>query len=81
MDEIRKKVKGSGEEEEEEMDTSTHVDRHLLDFDFEKMCSVSLSRLHVYCCLKCGKYFQGRGPSTQAYLHSLEEQHSLFMNL
>jgi len=35
------------------------VDRHKLDFDFEKLCSVSLSNLNVYGCLSCGKYFQG----------------------
>ena len=26
--------------------------------DFEKLCSVSLSRNNVYACLICGKYFQ-----------------------
>lgn len=35
------------------------VDRSVLDFDFEKLCSVSLSHLNVYACLICGKYFQG----------------------
>ncbi|MPC26846.1 U4/U6.U5 tri-snRNP-associated protein 2 [Portunus trituberculatus] len=30
----------------------------MLDFDFEKLCSVSLSRINVYACLVCGKYFQ-----------------------
>ena len=33
--------------------------RSLLDFDFEKLCTVSLSHLNVYACLVCGKYFQG----------------------
>ncbi|CAB4054909.1 USP39 [Lepeophtheirus salmonis] len=27
------------------------IDRHVLDFDFEKLCSVSLSRINVYACL------------------------------
>ena len=31
----------------------------MLDFDFEKLCSVSLSNNNVYACLVCGKYFQG----------------------
>ena len=35
--------------------------RMLLDFDFEKCCSVTLSPDHVYGCLVCGKYYQGRG--------------------
>ncbi|OZJ05574.1 hypothetical protein BZG36_01684 [Bifiguratus adelaidae] len=57
------------------------VDRHMLDFDFEKVCSVSLSNLNVYACLFCGKYFQGRGKSSHAYFHSLHEDHHVFINL
>ena len=34
------------------------INRSVLDFDFEKLCSVSLSRINVYACLVCGKYFQ-----------------------
>ena len=34
------------------------IDRSVLDFDFEKLCSISLSRINVYACLVCGKYFQ-----------------------
>ena len=33
------------------------IKRHMLDFDFEKLCSVTLSNLNVYSCLVCGKYF------------------------
>lgn len=36
------------------------INRNVLDFDFEKLCSVSLSKINVYACLVCGKYFQGR---------------------
>ena len=57
------------------------VNRSLLDFDFEKCCSVSLVPHNVYACLVCGKYFQGRGPSTHAYVHALEATHHVFMNL
>ncbi len=48
-----------------QQETSEHcpylaeINRKLLDFDFEKLCSVSLSNLNVYGCLCCGKYFQG----------------------
>lgn len=35
------------------------IDRKRLDFDFEKLCSVSLSNVNVYACLVCGKYYQG----------------------
>ena len=36
------------------------INRGVLDFDFEKLCSISLSKINVYACLVCGKYFQGR---------------------
>ncbi|XP_037068844.1 U4/U6.U5 tri-snRNP-associated protein 2-like [Pollicipes pollicipes] len=57
------------------------INRNVLDFDFEKLCSVSLSRINVYACLVCGKYFQGRGQSTHAYTHSVSEGHHVFLNL
>lgn len=57
------------------------IKRHLLDFDFEKVCSISLSNLNIYTCLICGKYYQGRGINTHAYIHSLEQDHHLFINL
>uniref|UniRef100_A0A915HUP0 ubiquitinyl hydrolase 1 n=1 Tax=Romanomermis culicivorax TaxID=13658 RepID=A0A915HUP0_ROMCU len=57
------------------------INRHVLDFDFEKLCSVSLSHLNVYACLVCGKYFQGRGNNTHAYTHSVDTDHRVFMNL
>ncbi|XP_071105540.1 ubiquitin carboxyl-terminal hydrolase 39-like [Haliotis cracherodii] len=57
------------------------INRSLLDFDFEKLCSVSLSHINVYACLVCGKYFQGRGPNTHAYIHSVFEGHHVFLNL
>ncbi|KAJ9575533.1 hypothetical protein L9F63_007603, partial [Diploptera punctata] len=57
------------------------INRQVLDFDFEKLCSVSLSRINVYACLVCGKYFQGRGNNTHAYTHSVAESHHVFLNL
>eukprot|EP01104_Vermistella_antarctica_P009036 TRINITY_DN2309_c0_g3_i1.p1 TRINITY_DN2309_c0_g3~~TRINITY_DN2309_c0_g3_i1.p1 ORF type:complete len:533 (+),score=155.79 TRINITY_DN2309_c0_g3_i1:28-1626(+) len=57
------------------------INRTLLDFDFEKVCSVTLSNLNVYACLVCGKYFQGRGMTTQAHAHSLNALHHVFINL
>ncbi|KAL7640740.1 UNVERIFIED_CONTAM: hypothetical protein RMT77_009015 [Armadillidium vulgare] len=57
------------------------INRHMLDFDFEKLCSVSLSRINVYACLVCGKYFQGRGQNTHAYTHSVSDGHHVFLNL
>lgn len=57
------------------------INRHVLDFDFEKICSITLSRQRPYGCLTCGKFLQGKGPTTQAYLHSLSQGHHLFINL
>lgn len=57
------------------------IRRNLLDFDFEKLCSVTLSNMNVYACLICGKYYQGRGKNSHAYFHSLEKRHHLFINL
>ncbi|RHZ72983.1 hypothetical protein CDV55_108819 [Aspergillus turcosus] len=57
------------------------INREILDFDFEKLCSVSLSNINVYACLVCGKYFQGRGPKSYAYFHALEVGHHVFINI
>ncbi|KAI9664964.1 MAG: hypothetical protein M1821_006412 [Bathelium mastoideum] len=57
------------------------IDRSLLDFDFEKLCSVTLSNINVYACLVCGKYYQGRGPKSQAYFHALEIGHHVYINM
>ncbi|KAL1891539.1 Ubiquitin carboxyl-terminal hydrolase 10 [Sporothrix stenoceras] len=57
------------------------IDRHVLDFDFEKLCSVSLSHINVYACLVCGRYYQGRGPKSHAYFHALDEGHHVYINM
>ena len=57
------------------------IKRHLIDFDLEQVCCVSLSNNNIYCCLICGKYYQGKGQSTPAYEHSIESDHHLFINL
>jgi U4/U6.U5 tri-snRNP-associated protein 2 len=57
------------------------IDRSALDFDFEKLCSVSLSNINVYACLVCGKYYQGRGHSSHAYFHALDVGHHVFINM
>jgi len=57
------------------------INRMVLDFDFEKACSVTGHNFNVYACLVCGKYFQGRGKHTQAYTHALQESHHVYMNL
>jgi hypothetical protein len=57
------------------------INRAVLDFDFEKLCSVSLSNINVYACLVCGKYFQGRGNKSHAYFHALEIGHHVFVNM
>ncbi|CAB9498088.1 tri-snRNP-associated protein 2 [Seminavis robusta] len=58
------------------------IQRSLLDFDFEPSCSVSLqSGPHIYGCLVCGKFFRGRGQTTPAYTHSVQDGHFVFLHL
>lgn len=57
------------------------INRAVLDFDFEKLCSVTLSNINVYSCLVCGKYFQGRGARSPAYFHALEDDHHVWINM
>ncbi|PIL31514.1 hypothetical protein GSI_06216 [Ganoderma sinense ZZ0214-1] len=57
------------------------INRAVLDFDFEKVCSVSLSNINIYGCLVCGKYFQGRGRSSYAFAHAIHDDHHVFINL
>ena len=57
------------------------IDRSVLDFDFEKLCSITLSNINVYACLVCGKYYQGRGPKSHAYFHALEVGHHVYVNM
>ena len=57
------------------------IKRSVLDFDFEKLCSVTLSNINVYACLVCGTYYQGRGPKSHAYFHALDVGHHVFVNM
>lgn len=57
------------------------IARSRLDFDFEKLCSITLSNINVYACLVCGKYFSGRGAKTPAYFHALEDGHHVYINM
>ena len=57
------------------------IDRSVLDFDFEKLCSITLSNINIYACLVCGKYFQGRGSKSHAYFHALEVGHHVYVNM
>lgn len=47
------------------------IRKNLLDFDFEKICSISLSHTNIYACLVCGRYFQGKSSTSPAYQHSI----------
>ena len=57
------------------------INRSVLDFDFEKLCSVTLSNINVYACLVCGTYYQGRGHKSQAYFHALQVGHHVYVNM
>jgi Zn-finger in ubiquitin-hydrolases and other protein len=57
------------------------INRSILDFDFEKLCSISLSNINVSACLVCGKYYPGRGPKSYAYFYALEVGHHVYINM
>ncbi|EJS43903.1 sad1p [Saccharomyces arboricola H-6] len=57
------------------------VVREKLDFDSEKICCITLSPLNVYCCLVCGRFYQGRHEKSPAFIHSINENHHVFLNL
>ena len=40
------------------------VERKRLDFDMDRICSVTLTAHNVYACLTCGLFFAGRGRAT-----------------
>lgn len=58
------------------------VNKKVLDFDLEKICCVSLATINIYCCLTCGKFYQGRSKNSYAYNHAVDNStHKLFINL
>lgn len=57
------------------------INKQYLDFDFEKVCSISMKNQNIYACLVCGKYFQGRGKNTHAYIHSVQQNHHVYIHL
>ena len=57
------------------------INRKALDFDAAKICSVTMSKNDVYCCLVDGQYFKGRGQKSPAYFHALNTGHYLYMNV
>lgn len=79
-DYLKQQIPGPTTKKHEEFFLDT-IDKEMLDFDTEKLCSVSLANFNVYCCLVCGKFLQGRSRSSYAYEHAVEENHRPFMNL
>jgi U4/U6.U5 tri-snRNP-associated protein 2 len=57
------------------------INRKALDFDFEKVCSVSNVKNNIYACLVCGKYFSGRKMGTPAYEHAWRQGHHVFVSM
>lgn len=57
------------------------INRRVLDFDFEKVCSTTMTNHNVYCCLVCGVYYNGRAMGSPAYYHALHENHRVFIHL
>ena len=57
------------------------INNKKLDFDSERICSITLSKLNIYGCLTCGKFFKGYRERSPAFLHSINENHRLFVSL
>jgi U4/U6.U5 tri-snRNP-associated protein 2 len=57
------------------------VQRDCLNLERQRICSVTLSPQNVYACLVCGRFFSGRGKQTEAFTHSVQALHHIFMNL
>lgn len=55
------------------------VRRDRLVLDCPRVCSVTLSTVNVYCCLSCGAFLKGKGPTTPAFRHAVSENHVLFL--
>ena len=68
-------------------DIKRNINLQKLDFDLPiHHCSVNHSTNNVYCCLQCGKFFQGRTQQSPAFQHSIvsgtaTKPHHLFVNL
>lgn len=57
------------------------IQRASLDFDFERVCGVTLSPQRVYCCLVCGKFLQGKHAGSPLFSHALQHGHFVCMSL
>lgn len=70
------------ESDEEEQELLKTINKKNLNFDLEKVCSITLLRIGIYCCLTCGKFYQGRSAGSEANKHSIEfNRHKLYINL
>lgn len=56
------------------------ISRSVLDFDSEKLCSVTMSNMNIYSCLVCGKFFQGRGKQTPAYVSNIWIRYTTYLH-
>uniref|UniRef100_A0A0N4ZCY4 ubiquitinyl hydrolase 1 n=1 Tax=Parastrongyloides trichosuri TaxID=131310 RepID=A0A0N4ZCY4_PARTI len=54
------------------------IKKSFLDFDLQRVCSVSGISRNVYVCLVCGKYLHGQEPFTPAWDHAFDENHRIF---
>ena len=57
------------------------INRHLLDFDLIASCSICFSKQNCFCCLVCGKFYEGMGESSHGWQHYLEQGHTIYINI
>ncbi|RUS90081.1 hypothetical protein EGW08_002123, partial [Elysia chlorotica] len=57
------------------------INRSVLDFDFEKLCSVSLSHINVYACMVCGKAVKLLGHQIQEHMVTFKHTMCVSMSI
>ena len=76
---VSKKRKTTPSLSKDDLEVLATIDKRKLDFDSEKICSVSLSKMDTFGCLVCGKYFKGCSERTPAFLHAVNDGHRVFV--
>lgn len=57
------------------------IQRSFLDLDLVPVCQVSLETGNsIYQCLVCGAVLRGRGRSTPAFVHAIQQEHYLVLH-
>lgn len=56
------------------------INRKVLNFDLPIQCCSTLATSNILICLVCNKYLQGGSINSPAYIHSVDNDHHIFLN-